>query len=112
MTRGVSWYEDELTLVTIIPHTTALRGNCGEITIAKPFLKSSAFHIQLTVASIQIGDQWPCIGELEGHRPTVRVAAGIVVQLRQAHHVVQNLLYVCLAHCLADFTIKEALRKG
>lgn len=39
-------YEDELALVTIIPHTTALRGNRWEISIAKPFLKSGAFHIQ------------------------------------------------------------------
>jgi len=38
--------DDELALVTIIPHTTALRGNRWEVSIAKPFLKSGAFHLQ------------------------------------------------------------------
>jgi mRNA interferase MazF len=37
---------DELALVTIIPHTTALRGNRWEISIAKSFLKDGAFHLQ------------------------------------------------------------------
>lgn len=37
---------DELALVTIIPHTTALRGNHWEVSISKPFLKSGAFHLQ------------------------------------------------------------------
>jgi mRNA interferase MazF len=35
-----------LALVTIIPHTTALRGNRWEISIAKTFLKDGAFHLQ------------------------------------------------------------------
>jgi mRNA interferase MazF len=38
--------DDELALVTIIPHTTALRGNHWEVSIAKPFLKPGAFHLQ------------------------------------------------------------------
>jgi mRNA interferase MazF len=37
---------DELALVTVIPHTTALRGNEWEVAIPKPFLKAGAFHIQ------------------------------------------------------------------
>jgi mRNA interferase MazF len=37
---------NELALVTIIPHTTALRGNRWEISIAKTFLKDGAFHLQ------------------------------------------------------------------
>ncbi len=37
---------NELALVTIIPHTTALRGNRWEISIAKSFLKDGAFHLQ------------------------------------------------------------------
>jgi mRNA interferase MazF len=37
---------DELALVTVIPHATALRGNEWEVTIPKPFLKAGAFHIQ------------------------------------------------------------------
>jgi len=37
---------DELALVTVVPHTTALRGNEWEVAIPKPFLKEGAFHIQ------------------------------------------------------------------
>ena len=37
---------DELALVTVVPHTTALRGNECEVAIPKPFLKKGAFHIQ------------------------------------------------------------------
>ena len=37
---------DELALVTIIPHTTALRGNRCEVSLDKPFLKGGAFHLQ------------------------------------------------------------------
>lgn len=38
--------EDELALITVVPHTTALRGNRWEISIGKPFLKPGAFHLQ------------------------------------------------------------------
>ena len=38
--------EDELALITVVPHTTALRGNRWEVSIPKPFLKSGAFHLQ------------------------------------------------------------------
>jgi mRNA interferase MazF len=38
--------DDALALVTLIPHTTALRGNRWEVSIAKPFLKNGAFHLQ------------------------------------------------------------------
>ncbi len=38
--------DDELALVTIIPHTTALRGNRCEVSLDKPFLKGGAFHLQ------------------------------------------------------------------
>ena len=38
--------DDELALVTILPHTTALRGNRWELPISKPFLKPGAFHCQ------------------------------------------------------------------
>ena len=34
---------DELALVTVLPHTTALRGNEWEVAIPKPFLKEGAF---------------------------------------------------------------------
>lgn len=37
---------DELEMVTLVPHTTALRGNRWEVIVPKPFLKSGAFHLQ------------------------------------------------------------------
>ena len=38
--------DDELAMVTVLPHTTATKGNRWEIPIAKPFLKPGAFHLQ------------------------------------------------------------------
>ena len=35
-----------MALVTVTPHTTALRGNEWEVAIPTPFLKERAFHIQ------------------------------------------------------------------
>jgi mRNA interferase MazF len=37
---------DELDLVTVLLHTTSLRGNPWELNIPKPFLKPGAFHLQ------------------------------------------------------------------
>lgn len=38
--------DNELDLVTVLLHTTALRGNQWELSIPKPFLKPGAFHLQ------------------------------------------------------------------
>ena len=38
--------DEELDLVTVLLHTTALRGNPWELAIPKPFLKPGAFHLQ------------------------------------------------------------------
>ena len=38
--------DDELALLVVIPHTTAVRGNRWELTLAKPFLKPGTFHLQ------------------------------------------------------------------
>ena len=38
--------DDELDLVTVLLHTTSLRGNRWELSIDKPFLKPGAFHLQ------------------------------------------------------------------
>ena len=38
--------EEELALITVVPHTTALRGNRWEVVLPKPFLKPGAFHLQ------------------------------------------------------------------
>ena len=46
--------DDELDLVSVLLHTTALRGNRWELSIPKPFLKPGAFHLQ-QVQSISTG---------------------------------------------------------
>jgi len=38
--------DDELELVTVLPHTTSLRGHRWELSIPKPYLKEGAFHFQ------------------------------------------------------------------
>ena len=38
--------DDELALLVVIPHTTAMRGNRWELSILKPFLQAGAFHLQ------------------------------------------------------------------
>ena len=39
--------DDELVLLVVVPHTTALRGNRWELDVPKPFLKSpGVFHLQ------------------------------------------------------------------
>jgi len=48
--------EDELDLVTVLLHTTALRDNRWELNVPKPFLKPGAFHLQQirTVPTIKL----------------------------------------------------------
>ena len=48
--------DDELDLVTVLLHTTALRGNHWELSIPKPFLKPGAFHLQQiqTVSTVKL----------------------------------------------------------
>ena len=39
--------DNELALLVVIPHTTAVRGNRWELNVPKPFLKSpGVFHLQ------------------------------------------------------------------
>jgi mRNA interferase MazF len=45
--------DDELALVTVLPHTTALRGHRWELALPKSFLKPGAFHLQ-QVQSVSI----------------------------------------------------------
>jgi mRNA interferase MazF len=47
---------DELDLVTVVLHTTALRGNRWELNIPKPFLKPGAFHLQQiqTISTVKL----------------------------------------------------------
>jgi len=37
---------EELALITIVPHTTALRGNPWEFSLPQPYLRDGAFHLQ------------------------------------------------------------------
>ena len=48
--------DDELDLVTVLLHTTALRGNRWELNIPKSFLKPGAFHLQQvqTVSTVKL----------------------------------------------------------
>ena len=38
--------DEELALLVVIPHTTAVRGNHWELALPKPFLKPGVFHLQ------------------------------------------------------------------
>ena len=38
--------DEELALLVVIPHTTAVRGNRWELAVPKPFLRPGAFHLQ------------------------------------------------------------------
>ena len=47
---------DELDLVTVLLHTTSLRGNPWELNIPKAFLKPGAFHLQQvqTISTVKL----------------------------------------------------------
>jgi len=55
--------DTKLALVTVILHTTALRGNPWEIVIAKPFLQKGAFHLQ-QIQSVTADKLMRCYGTL------------------------------------------------
>lgn len=38
--------DNELALLIVVPHTTAMRGNRWELRIPKPFLQNGVFHLQ------------------------------------------------------------------
>jgi mRNA interferase MazF len=48
--------DDELDLITVLLHTTALRGNRWELNVPKSFLKPGAFHLQQiqTISTIKL----------------------------------------------------------
>jgi mRNA interferase MazF len=48
--------DSELDIVTLLLHTTALRGNHWELSIPKPFLNPGAFHLQQiqTVSTVKL----------------------------------------------------------
>jgi mRNA interferase MazF len=55
--------EEELALITVVPHTTALRGNRWEVALPKPFLKPGAFHLQ-QIQSLSVARLVRCLGSL------------------------------------------------
>jgi len=69
---------DELDLITVLLHTTALRGNPWELNIPNPFLKPGAFHLQQiqTVSTVRLerrlgaltADEMRQVREALGHR--------------------------------------------
>jgi len=56
---------EELALILIVPHTTAVRGNRWEHVLPKPFLKPGAFHLQ-QVQPISLPRFERRLGELNG----------------------------------------------
>ena len=58
---------DELDLVTVLLHTTALRGNRWELPIPKPFLRAGAFHLQQiqTVSTVKLERRLGALTETE-----------------------------------------------
>ena len=57
--------DDELALITVVPHTTAVRGNRWEHGCKKSFLKQGVFHLQ-QVQSISIAKLIRRLGVLDG----------------------------------------------
>ena len=62
--------DDELDIVTVLLHTTALRGNPWELSIPKPFLKPGAFHLQQvqTVSTVTLERRLGALTEAEMNR--------------------------------------------
>jgi len=62
--------DDELDLVTVVLHTTALRGNRWELGVPKPFLKPGAFHLQQiqTVSTAKLQRRLGAVTEQEMNR--------------------------------------------
>jgi len=61
---------DELDLVTVLLHTTSLRGNRWELNIPKPFLKPGAFHLQQiqTISTVKLERKLGVMTDDEIHR--------------------------------------------
>ena len=68
--------DDELDLVTVVLHTTALRGNRWELNIPKPFLRAGAFHLQQvqTVSTVKLERQLGVLTDEEMDRVTSKLA--------------------------------------
>ena len=70
--------DDELALVVVIPHTTALRGNRWEHPCPKPFLRQGVFHVQ-QIQPVSLPRLERKLGELTNDE--FRALAAVLVQL-------------------------------
>ena len=74
--------DDELDIVTVLLHTTALRGTRWEVSISKPFLKPGAFHLQQvqTVSMVKLERKLGALSadELKGVREALARRLGIL----------------------------------
>ena len=72
---------DELDLVTVVLHTTALRGNRWELNIPKAFLKPGVFHLQQvqTISTVKLERRLGALTaeEMDRVRNAVRNRLGI-----------------------------------
>jgi len=72
---------DELDLVTVVLHTTALRGNRWELNIPKAFLKPGVFHLQQvqTISTVKLERRLGALTaeEMDRVRDAVRNRLGI-----------------------------------
>ncbi len=59
--------DNELDLVTVLLHTTSLRGNRWELSVPKPFLKPGAFHLQQvqSVPTVRLERRLGVLSEME-----------------------------------------------
>ena len=55
--------DDELALVTVVPHTTSLRDNRWELRLPLSFLKDGAFHFQ-QIQSVSVARLMRRLGKL------------------------------------------------
>ena len=62
--------DDELALVTVLPHTTAVRGNRWELQISKSFLKPGTFNLQ-QVQSVSLSRLERRLGALTSEEWTI-----------------------------------------
>ncbi len=67
--------DDELDVVTVILHTTSLRGNQWEVRLAKSFLREGAFHCQQvqTVSAAKLIRKLGTLTESEFENITLRL---------------------------------------
>jgi mRNA interferase MazF len=73
--------DNELDLVTVLLHTTALRGNRWELPIPKPFLKPGAFHLQQiqTVSTVKLERRLGALTEEEMNRVLETLAERLAI---------------------------------